>query len=185
MNNKQPKFKYHKENLYGKEGTRRAKNEGVWGGKSPGLCDFCQHKIDQDAGRGRREQALTRTEQLLSPHLRVEDWWWTGISKGGGRWNWSGEDGRKWGWRERGKQKTRTTEWSGEGVRSITEVIHSDGSRLRNRADMGSSWWTLVSHSIHSVVIIFSTCDYPSDISFKQDNTSVFIQWRSSDKKYN
>lgn len=183
MNRIQLNSKYHNENIYSKEGTRKHKE--VWGRKSPGLCDFCLHKMDQDAGRGKREQALTGTEQLLSPHLRVEDWWWTGISKRRGRWNWSEEDGRKWGRRERGKQKTRTTEWSGEGVRSITQVIHSDGSGRRNRADIGSSWWTLVSHSFHSVVTIFSTCVYLSDMFIKHNNTSVFTRQPPSDKDNN
>lgn len=30
-------FKYHKDNIYGEEGTRTASNEGGWVRKSPGL----------------------------------------------------------------------------------------------------------------------------------------------------
>lgn len=37
MNRQQLQFKYQKENIYSKEGTRRAKNKGVWG-ESPLAC---------------------------------------------------------------------------------------------------------------------------------------------------
>lgn len=64
---------------------------------------FASNEIDQDAGGGRRGEALTRTEQPVTSLMRrglAVDWNIKG-KKGGGR------DG---GWREWGKQKTRTTE---------------------------------------------------------------------------
>lgn len=107
-------FKCHKDNIYRKEKdekmetTDRKVATRTTGTESQQACRiFASSKIDQDPGRGRRGEALTRTEQLLSPHLWVKDWWWTRISKEGGeegaRWNWWGEDGRKWGWREWGE----------------------------------------------------------------------------------
>lgn len=69
-------FKCHKDNIYSREKDKKMETMDskaatrTTGAESQQACKiFASNKIDQDPGRGRRGEALTRTEQLLSPHL--------------------------------------------------------------------------------------------------------------------
>lgn len=77
---------------------------------------FASNEIDQDAGEGSivewRSTDKDRTTSITSVMSRklVVDWNIKGKKGGWRKMKLVGEDGGKSGWREWGKQKTRTTE---------------------------------------------------------------------------